>query len=112
MLPKKNRLSKKEILELLPKAKTVRGNFLFLKFKYVDAGKPFKAGVSISKKVAKKAVERNKVRRIIYRVLSQRIKNIESSHIFFIINKISKKEELIREVEQLLIETKLYKQKF
>ena len=106
MLPKKNRLSKKEILELLPKSKTVRGNFLFLKFRYIDNAF-FKAGVTISKKVAKKAVDRNRIRRIIYKVLSQKRKNITPALLFFIVNKISKNDDLVHEVERLLFEAKV-----
>ncbi len=107
MLPKKNRLSKKEILELLPKAKAVRGGFLFLKFKIQNKDLPLKAGVSISKKVAKSAVERNKLRRIIYRVLAKNKKEILSAQLFFVINKIATREDMESEVVALLSSAKL-----
>ena len=107
MLPKNNRLSKKEILELLPKAKAIRGTFLFLKFKTQNKTLPIKAGVSISKKVAKSAVQRNKFRRIIYRVLAKNKKEILSAQLFFVINKIATRKEIENEAVALISSAKL-----
>jgi ribonuclease P protein component len=108
MLPKKNRLTKKEILDFLPKSKSLRGNFLLLRFKISD-NKDFKAGVSISKKIARTAVVRNKIRRAIYKTLSDDKKNINPSAIFFIVNKLSDTKLLKDDVERLLSEAKLLK---
>ena len=105
MLSKRNRLSKKEILELLPKSKSLRGNFLLLRFKSIRDGGDFKAGVSISKKIAKSAVTRNKIRRIVYRELSYVKKNISSSSLFFIVNKIAEREELKEDIITLLVKS-------
>ncbi len=107
MLPKRNRLSKREILALLPHAKVLRGDFLFLKFKKLEKEKTFKAGVSISKKVLKKAVDRNRTRRIIYRELSLNKKNIAPSLLFFVVNKNFQKEDIKKEIEHLLVGAKV-----
>jgi len=102
MLSKRNRLSKKEILELLPKSKSLRGSFLLLRFKNLPEKNNFKAGVSISKKIAKSAVMRNKIRRIIYRELSYIKKNIMPANLFFVVNKIAENKELKEDVVVLL----------
>ncbi|OGM98337.1 MAG: ribonuclease P protein component [Candidatus Yanofskybacteria bacterium RIFCSPLOWO2_01_FULL_41_34] len=64
-LNKKNRLKKKrDFDEVLKKGKAVSGSFLFIKYKKNELGVP-RFGFVVSAKIAKKAVERNKIRRIL-----------------------------------------------
>ena len=66
MLPKKARLTSAEVREILKNGRSVR--FGTLSAKYVPAATA-KAAVVVSTKVAKAAVERNKLRRAAYLVL-------------------------------------------
>lgn len=63
MLPKENRLKKKKEFEIVFKdGKTLKGNNIIIK--YLGNGLDYaKIGFIVSKKVSKKAVERNKIRR-------------------------------------------------
>ncbi len=69
MLPKRSRLSAEEVREVLAKGSGRRGRILSLKI--VSGGAPFRSAVVISKKVAKTAVTRNRVRRAVYSVLQR-----------------------------------------
>lgn len=63
MLPKKNRLKKKKDFErIFKKGKGLNGDFLFLKIAKNNL-KESRFGFVVSKKVSKKAVVRNKVKR-------------------------------------------------
>ena len=64
-LNKKNRLKKKrDFEEVFKKGKAVKGSFLFIKYRKNALGIP-RLGFVVSAKVARKAVERNKIRRIL-----------------------------------------------
>lgn len=64
MLSKKNRLSRRECESLLrDKTKIFHTPSLFIRAAHKNE---FKAAVAVSKKVFKKAVERNRMRRVIY----------------------------------------------
>lgn len=64
-LNKKNRLKKKlDFEDVFKKGKAVNGSFLFIKHKNNELGIP-RFGFVVSAKIAGKAVERNKIRRII-----------------------------------------------
>lgn len=64
-LNKKNRLKKKlDFEDVFKKGKAVNGSFLFIKYKDNKLGIP-RFGFVVSAKIAGKAVERNKIRRII-----------------------------------------------
>ena len=63
-LPKKNRLKKKkDFEEVFKKGKAVRGNFLFVRYLKNSLQFPRFAFV-VSSKVSKKAVARNRIRRL------------------------------------------------
>lgn len=102
MLPKTNRLTKKEIIAFLPNAKTIRGNLLFLKYRLGRGLSEVKVGASVSKKVINSAVERNKQRRLIYRVVKTNFKDIPVGQFFFIFNKTGNREEIEAEIVSLL----------
>lgn len=74
-LNKKNRLKKKlDFEDVFKKGKAVNGSFLFIKYKKNRLGVS-RFGFVVSAKVAKKAVERNKIRRI----LSEAVRGIIDS---------------------------------
>jgi ribonuclease P protein component len=68
MLPKKRRLSSAEVREVLARGKSVRGSVISLKY-VVNKG-IFRAGVVAPKSVAKRAVDRNRLRRALYQALA------------------------------------------
>jgi len=68
MLPKRRRLSAREVKEVLLKGRSRRASLLSAK--YIAGNAPLRASAVISSKVAKKAVERNRLRRALYRALS------------------------------------------
>jgi len=64
-LNKKNRLKKKRDFEdVFKKGKAVKGSFLFIKYKKNELGVS-RFGFIVSAKVARKAVDRNRIRRIL-----------------------------------------------
>lgn len=77
-LNKKNRLKKKRDFEdVFKKGKAVKGSFLFIKYRKNKLDMP-RFGFVVSAKVAKKAVERNKTRRILSEVARSAIKNLDN----------------------------------
>ena len=68
MLPARKRLAAAEVREILKSGKTLRVGYLLLKYCPARAGA---AAVVVSKKVAKSAVTRNRIRRSIYRELAR-----------------------------------------
>lgn len=112
MLSKQNRLSRREISELLKKSKNFRGQLLSVKVFYIEpileGRKLFKAGVSISKKVAKSAVKRNAMRRAVYKTINDNKNNLKkSSHFLVIIQKAAAIKDLQNETIDLLNKTRL-----
>jgi len=82
MLPKKARLTSAEVREILKSGRSARTGTLSAKFK---ASSSSKAAVVVSAKVAKNAVERNKLRRAAYLALSSSLpKNV---HVVFFLHK-------------------------
>lgn len=67
MLAKTRRLRTAEVAEVLARGRGKRGALLSLKL--LSTSSPFKCAVVISKKVAKTAIVRNRVRRAVYRAL-------------------------------------------
>ena len=67
MLPKQARLSAAEVREVLKSGRSLRAGALSIK--YTKAAKA-KAAVVVSTKVAKRAVDRNRLRRAGYRALA------------------------------------------
>ncbi len=68
MLPSHKRLAAAQVREILKNGSTVRSGPLVLKYQPSSKGA---AAIVISKKVAKTAVTRNRVRRSLYRALSK-----------------------------------------
>jgi len=73
MLPAKNRLNKKkDFNRVFKKGKALKEDFLILKYVKTES-KHAKFGFIVSKKVAKKATIRNKVKRILRELIRARI---------------------------------------
>lgn len=80
-LNKKNRLKKKRDFEdVFKKGKAVKGSFLFIKYKKNELGLS-RFGFVVSAKVAKKAVERNRIRRILSEVVRGVIGSLDSNDV-------------------------------
>jgi ribonuclease P protein component len=70
MLPKEKRLNRKEILTIQQrKLPIIQGNYFGLVFSPVSNEQKF--GVIVSTKIAKRAVVRNKLRRMLYQKIQQ-----------------------------------------
>jgi ribonuclease P protein component len=75
MLKKKNRLEKKEFDKVFQNGeKKFSKSFMFIK---LINDEKIKISATISKKIYKKAIERNKSRRIIYKILQENFTLIE-----------------------------------
>jgi ribonuclease P protein component len=68
MLPKSRRLVAAEVREVLRKGRSNRATFL--SFKCISGPEFLRVAVVVPKSVAKKATERNRIRRAVYRALS------------------------------------------
>ena len=82
MLPKSARLSASEVRAILQKGRSVRLGTVSVKYIKATGSK---AAVVVSSKVAKKAVERNRLRRAAYLALPKLPRDVHA--VFFIQNK-------------------------
>lgn len=82
MLPARKRLAAAEVREILKSGKAVRSGHLLLKYCPARSGA---AAVVVSKKVAKSAVARNRIRRSIYRELARALP--ATKHIVILVQK-------------------------
>ena len=74
MLKKKNRLTKKEFDEVFKNGqKKFSRNFMFLK---LEKENDLKISTSVSKKIYKKAVQRNEARRKVYKILQENFEKL------------------------------------
>ncbi|MCX6819915.1 MAG: ribonuclease P protein component [Candidatus Adlerbacteria bacterium] len=67
MLPKRRRLSAAEVRNIITAGRSGRAGFLSVK--HIPSTQQLRAAVVVSKKVARGAVERNRLRRAVYRAL-------------------------------------------
>jgi ribonuclease P protein component len=99
MLKKENRLKKqREFDEIFKKGKGLREESLFLK---IIEKEPTKIGIVVSKKISKKAVERNKIKRQIREIA--RKQNFKKGFQMIIITYPSIKEKSFEDIENQLI---------
>ncbi len=99
MLPKINRLDKKTFDFIFKNGRNYHSDSLYLKKYLLPESKENHFAAVVSKKVSKKAVERNKIRRQIFGILREKFSNIEKpfGFIFFI-----KKQNSFSEYEKEL----------
>lgn len=104
-LNKKNRLKKMKDFEVVfRKGKAVKGDFLFARYFGNDLGFPRFAFV-VSLKVSKKAVARNRIRRIISNIALKNLKKIPSVDTILIADKKivkAARDEIVRDTEAVL----------
>jgi len=104
-LNKKNRLKKKKDFEIVfKKGKAIKGNFLFAKYFRNSLEFPRIAFV-VSLKISKKAVIRNRIRRIISEIVSRNLKKIQSVDIIMIADRRilgAPRDEIIRDTEAII----------
>jgi ribonuclease P protein component len=79
MLSSKNRLKKKKDFEaVFKKGETIRGGMFFLKISSTS-NKDSRIGFVVSKKISKKAVERNKIKRRLREALRYALPSLKNS---------------------------------
>jgi ribonuclease P protein component len=110
MFPKNKRIPRKMFPLLSNGEKTFKNNLFFLKFVLKNDSES-RFCFSISKKVAKSAVVRNRMRRAGYRLLLGYISEIKSKILAVFSFRIVPKndEEIIKGLESILKESKLIK---
>ncbi len=104
MLKKRNRFDRKrEFEEVMEKGRLMQSPFFGLKI--IDSSEN-KFGFIISRKISKKAVERNKIKRILAETVREKIKEgLVSGNVVFLVKRKALEvsaEELKKEVERLL----------
>lgn len=78
MLPRRNRLLQKRDFDLLYRSgRFINSNFFKVSFLKTET-KGFRAGVVVSTKVSKSAVERNRIRRTVYGICGEFLKEFEN----------------------------------
>jgi len=100
MLPKKNRLKKEEVEFIFKKGKTYKKGFLLLKI--IEDKKELASlfSVVVPKKVSKKAVERNKIKRKIRESLRKKLDKIKPGIKGLFIALPGAKEKNYKEIEK------------
>jgi len=112
VLPKKYRLTKKEIEKFFQREKVFYGRFVVLK-KIKNFLPISRFGFVISQKISKKAVLRNKIKRRLNEVIQKILKEIKPGYdiVFFVKKGIEKQQFLLlkKEIEDLLKKVNLLK---
>jgi len=106
-MKKIKRLKRKDFKEVLEKGKTIKTSYLV--FKYLKQNLPyFRLGILISKKVSKKATERNKIKRRIREIVRLNLPEISDKldMVFIVLPQIKNefsflKEEILRIFEKI-----------
>ncbi len=107
MLPKINRLQKeKEIEEVFKKGKGFKEDFLILKTAK-NSLKTSRFGFIISKKISKKAVVRNKIKRVLRELVRLKLKEIKKTSDNLLIAAPGLETKDFWEIEEMI--TKLFK---
>ena len=101
-LPKKYRLAKKKSIDVIFKeGKTVQGSFFFVKYLRNSLAIP-RVAVTVSKKAAKTAVQRNRTKRKVTSVIYEYVRGMNIDMVLVVTAPILDKpeEEIKSEVEQ------------
>jgi len=111
MFPKNRRIPRKMFPLLSKGAKTFKNNLFLLRFVLKSDHKISRFCFSISKKVAKNAVVRNRMRRAGYRLLKTYLSDIKPEVVALFSYRIVPKndEEIIKNLESILKDSKLTK---
>jgi ribonuclease P protein component len=108
MFPKSKRIPRKMFPLLSNGAKVFKNNLFSLKFAFQD-GADSRFCFSVSKKISKSAVVRNRLRRAGYRLLKKHLSEIKPKILANFSFKVVPKndEEIIKNLESILKESKL-----
>ena len=108
-LNKKNRLKKKkDFEEVFKQGKAAKGNFLFAKYRKNDLDYPRLAFI-VSVKVSRKAVVRNRIRRILSDISRTKLKELHPIDMMLIANKRieeASRDEIEQDLEAVFRKTK------
>ena len=109
---KKYRLKEKEFEEALKKGKGFREDFLVLKTRKNDLSK-IRVGLLVSKKISKKAVQRNKVRRRLKELVKLKLEKLKEGQdiIFIALPGLEKKnfQQMENTVDKIFLKAKIMK---
>ncbi len=113
MLARENRLKrKKDFEQVFKKGKSFREDFLVLKIRRSEIGET-RFGFIISKKVSKKAVSRNKIKRMLSEAVRLKIDRLKRDADIILISLpgIEKKDsqEINKDIDKLLKRANIYK---
>ncbi|MHB0978309.1 MAG: ribonuclease P protein component [Minisyncoccota bacterium] len=111
MLPKNSRLPRKLFPELLKASRFVNSPAFSLRFSTEKAFDRPRVAVSVSKKISKSAVVRNRARRRVYSLIYPLLSRLSSGAYLFVAKSGVEKlkiDELKSEVEKLLKESKMF----
>jgi len=114
MLPKRNRLSRREFEHLLKRGRRLHSDHASVVYSFVSSRPtPYnlqptpsqKAGVVVSKKVARRAVERNRLRRLVFHVCAAHKEALAGMHVAVVLKKgaAGLEPSVLREEIQLLL---------
>ena len=103
MLPRSKRVSIHRFLEVIKKGEIIHSSFFTMRF--VKTLSKSRFAVSVPKKVAKTAVERNKIRRRVYTVLNGLIPQLEHGNYVVLIMKSGSEKLSILDLERKMYET-------
>jgi ribonuclease P protein component len=105
VLPKENRLSKKEIRQVFKRGKVIYGDLFLLKV-CLNSLNLSRFSIIVPKKVAKKATQRNRIKRLARESLRKKLPKIKPGFdgVFIATSKILEKDywEIDEEIEKLL----------
>lgn len=102
MLPRSKRVSIHRFLEIIKKGEVIHSSFFIMRFVKTVSKSHF--AVSVPKKVAKTAVERNKIRRRVYSVLKNLIPRLKHSNDVVLIMKGGSERLSILDLEKKMYE--------
>ncbi|MDD4409137.1 MAG: ribonuclease P protein component [Candidatus Pacebacteria bacterium] len=112
MLPIKNRLKKKKDFEkVFEKGSTIRNRYFFLRVLANNGENDTRIGFIVSKKVSKRAVERNRIKRLFRESVRLSIDKIRPGYdmIFIVLSGANHKEliEIKKEIDNVLEKSNL-----
>lgn len=107
-LPRQNRLAKKKDFDnVFKEGKTVKGSFLFIKYVRSDITVP-RFGFIVPTKVFRKAVDRNRIKRVLSEVIRGYLKSVNDPQDVVIMVKKGKERDISQELTELLLKTDLW----
>ena len=90
MLPKVRRLTSKDVTEVMRRGRSRRG--VYLSLKRLTLPSPLRTSAVVAKSVAKKAVERNRLRRAVYRALGGIATPLTTGDVVVFVQKVPKND--------------------